>query len=435
MLMILVMVFTFIASQPCESRIMFVLPTLDQDTWTRYNNEVSALLGPLHLEVSTGEISPAQAAELFSSRLGEFLSSKQEFVKDQKENSSYTKHESTALKKARAAKNALRKKAFGKNSTKEDMQQFRQAVKTHNFLKKLDETKHKQKTSRHHESLYRKNFYKFAKNCTNGTLDQTPQGPTFSETEANTYYPTKYSQPNPVDLAALTWFPYLPIPASNPFNLEPIRPKHIKAILHSKKPTSAPGPDGIMYGILRKLPATHHVLATVFTKMLMEGDPPESWSKSTVTLIHKAGDTSDPQNFRMISLTSCVGKVFHQTMSDRISEYLLSNNYIDSSTQKAFLKGINGCIEHTFVMNELLANARNKKKTIHVTFFDLADAFGSVEHNLIFHTLQRNGLSKTVFSYVENLYSRLQGQVKGPSWTLQFQKGSFRVIHCLQPFF
>ena len=78
--------------------------------------------------------------------------------------------------------------------------------------------------------------------------------------------------------------------------------KDIKAILQTKKPTSAPGPDGIMYGILRKLPATHHILATVFTKLMKDGDPPVSWSCSSVSLIHKAGDTSDPQNFRMISV-------------------------------------------------------------------------------------------------------------------------------------
>ena len=29
-----------------------------------------------------------------------------------------------------------------------------------------------------------------------------------------------------------------------------------------------------------------------------------------------------------------------------------------------------------------------KKKTIHVTFLDLADVFGSVEHNLINYTLK-----------------------------------------------
>ena len=34
-----------------------------------------------------------------------------------------------------------------------------------------------------------------------------------------------------------------------------------------KSPNSAPGEDGLLYGILYKLPSLHHVLATLFTKM------------------------------------------------------------------------------------------------------------------------------------------------------------------------
>ena len=83
-------------------------------------------------------------------------------------------------------------------------------------------------------------------------------------------------------------------------------------------------------------------------------------------------------------------------------------------------------------MNELLANARQKTNTIHVTFFDLADAFGSVEHNLIHHTLQRNGISSSICDYVENLYSRLQGQLKdlgGYPRLLTSKEESFKVTH------
>ena len=156
-------------------------------------------------------------------------------------------------------------------------------------------------------------------------------------------------------------------------------------------------------------------------------------------MIHKAGETSDPQNFRMIaSIALTFGKIFHQIMSDRISKYMLSNNLIDSSTQKAFLKGINGCVEHISVMNELLSNARIGKKTIHVTFFDLADAFGSVEHNLIHHTLLINGLPGTICKYIKNLYSRLQGQIKGPvgSHPHLISKGAyFKVTRYLRRFF
>ena len=160
-----------------------------------------------------------------------------------------------------------------------------------------------------------------------GTLDKKPVVPTFTDLHTNTYFPFKYGNPHPADLQALNWFPYLPKHDEDfsvqPFNLDPVRSKDVKATLSKKSATSAPGPDGIMYGILRKLPATHHILATIFTKLLNTWDPPQSWSNSFVTLIYKAGDTTDPQNFRMIALTSCVGKLFHQILSERISSYML----------------------------------------------------------------------------------------------------------------
>ena len=249
-------------------------------------------------------------------------------------------------------KNALRKKAFGSNATDEDRKAFRQAVKAHNYLKRMDDNKWKSRTSRHNEKQYHKNFWKFSKQCVNGNIGQSNVSPTFDANLANQYFPQKYSTPNPIVIDNLSWFPYLPVQldARIGFNLDPVRPRDIRLILKNKKATSAPGPDGLMYGIFRKLPATHRFLATLFSKLLVTGDPPSSWSKSEVTLIHKAGDTDKPENFRMISLTSCVGKLFHQILSDQIANYFLRNKFIDPETQKAFLKGINGCMEHTFVI-------------------------------------------------------------------------------------
>ena len=80
-------------------------------------------------------------------------------------------------------------------------------------------------------------------------------------------------------------------------------------------------------------------------------------------------------------------------------------------------------------MRELIADVRARKRTIHVTFFDLADAFGSVEHNLIDFTLRRNGIPESVCDYVKNLYSRLEGRVKSKEWTskpFMFKGGVFQ---------
>ena len=394
-------------------------------------HELNTLLGPLHYDIASESITPAEGEEQFIALVQDFLSSKQEFAMKRNGQAGYIEHASNTLKKARSVKNALRKKAFGSNATDEDRKAFRLAVKAHNYLKRMDDNKRKSRTSRHHEKQYHKNFWKFSKQCVNGNIGQSNVSPTFDANLANQYFPQKYSTPNPIVIDKLSWFSNLPVQldARIGFNLDPVRPRDIRLILKNKKATSAPGPDGLMYGIFRKLPATHRFLATLFSKLLVTGDPPSSWSKSEVTLIYKAGDTDKPENFRMISLTSCVGKLFHQILSDRIANYFLRNKLIDPETQKAFLKGINGCMEHTFVMNELLANARNKKRTFHATFFDLADAFGSVEHNLIHYTMKRNRIPDPVCLYVENLYSRLQGEIRGPGWRsdpFSFRRGVFQ---------
>ncbi len=159
--------------------------------------------------------------------------------------------------------------------------------------------------------------------------------------------------------------------------------------------------------------ATNHFMGTMFSKLLLSGDPPESWSSTRISLIYKANDTNDPGNFRMISLTCTVGKLYHQIMANRTASFLISNNVIDPSMQAAFLQGINSCIEHTQIMHEILAHARNKNKTYQVTYFDPTDAFGNEERELIYLAMQRNGLPPVVIQYVKNLYSRLEGYVQG----------------------
>ena len=111
------------------------------------------------------------------------------------------------------------------------------------------------------------------------------------------------------------------------------------------------------------------------------------WISSKLT--NKKGPTRIPSNFRMIALTSCIGKTYHLLLEKRFASYLTDNNYIDKTLQKAFLPGINGCIEHNITLDEIISQAKTKKKTMHITFFDLEDAFGSVPHSLILHTLKR----------------------------------------------
>jgi hypothetical protein len=64
-------------------------------------------------------------------------------------------------------------------------------------------------------------------------------------------------------------------------------------------------------------------------------------------------------------------------------------------------------MDHNFVLQELLAYARKKKKMLHCMFFDLADAFGSVSHNFIKIFLEKFRFPPQIV----NVYSQLNGSV------------------------
>ena len=87
----------------------------------------------------------------------------------------------------------------------------------------------------------------------------------------------------------------------------------------------------------------------------------------------------------MISLISSIAKTYHLLLAKRLTKFLTVNNYNDE--KKAFLPGINGTIEHNVVLEEIISQAKTNKKTVRVTFFDSADAFGSVPHPLIIQGL------------------------------------------------
>ena len=184
------------------------------------------------------------------------------------------------------------------------------------------------------------------------------------------------------------------------------------------------GYDDIVYTYLVKMPSLHKALATAFTRIRDEGVAPDSWGASKIILLKKNHEDSDhePTNFRMISLTLNIGKLYHTLESQRTMQFMLENKYLDPSAQKAYIDGINGCVEHVIVVQEVLQHVKLHKKTMHLTGFDLEDAFGSVPHMLIPHVMSHYYLPKPIITYITSLYTKLQGKVCTKEWETEFFK-------------
>ena len=72
------------------------------------------------------------------------------------------------------------------------------------------------------------------------------------------------------------------------------------------------------------LPFIKHTLVKVFNKLLF----PLSWTEGIIIPIHKQGSSTDPNNYRGITLNSCLGKLFCHVLNTRISNDLENRSYL-----------------------------------------------------------------------------------------------------------
>ena len=416
----------------------FVVPSLVENSEIkRLDRELKQRLAPLHHLIS--QCTDPEDLKLLGNRvsivISTFCSENSELFAENvpKHSSKFVSHQNKTIAELESLKKTLRKEAFKEGAGPDKRKEFYETIKAISDLKAKEKFTQDLKTGAYQEKQFNKNKFKFAKEIVKDTFGKETVGPAFSEQTANQHYPATYSQSMQVNLPDLHWFPPVlasPVdPTFVPFETSHFRPRDVRSVLANSNKKSAPGPDGVSYSVLHKLESTHHLLATLYTKVLTMGCPPPSWSESVVKLLHKKGDPSDPSNFRMIALSGCIGKTFHLLLNQRLTSFLLNNNLVDPAMQKAFLPGINGCIEHNMAMEEVIKNARKNKRTAHITFFDLEDAFGSVPHNLIMETLRRNHVPDNICSYMSSFYSNCRAVVETQSWRSQpfpFRRGVFQ---------
>ena len=235
-----------------------------------------------------------------------------------------------------------------------------------------------------------------------------------------------YSAPDePIDTS---WW----IPLAEPdfeMNDSPVFPRDVRRIVSKMSSFSAPGPDGIQPLAIKRLPAYQHVLATLFSRILQTGEIPPTWHQGRVIFIYKKGDSNDISNYRPITLTSVVSKVFNSILNARLCEFVKSNGYIDQSIQKGFQRGIHGCTEHTIVLKRLIDIAKKRKHAAHIAWLDIANAFGSVPHDVMIRTLEHIHAPTWLITYIRNFYNNISVTGKTSHYTtprIDIKRGVFQ---------
>jgi len=178
--------------------------------------------------------------------------------------------------------------------------------------------------------------------------------------------------------------------------------------------------NGITYVPYKKCIALLKFVVRLGRKIWKRKDIPLDWARAYIILLAKSQDLANISEFRPIAITSTSGKIFFSVISDRLQFFMIQNNYISREIQKGFLFGVPGCLEHSFTLMEALKEAKELNRQIVISWIDLANAYGSVRHNLIQFALNWYHVPILIQQLIFDYYEKLCAMIKTKEWATGF---------------
>ena len=125
---------------------------------------------------------------------------------------------------------------------------------------------------------------------------------------------------------------------------------------------------------------------------------PSSMKLGIITPIHKGGSRSDPKNYRPVSLTSHIIKIFERITVKKLVEYLERNNLLNNG-QHGFRKK-RSCLSQLLEHYQALVEALENREVAEVIYLDFAKAFDKVDHGVLMRKLRKLGIGGLLIKWI-----------------------------------
>ena len=176
-------------------------------------------------------------------------------------------------------------------------------------------------------------------------------------------------------------------------------------------PNKSPGPDGLHPKLLKSCSTTlANPLRILFEKTLFEGILPDDFKIAEVRPIFKKGVTSNPGNYRPVSLTSVICKLFETFIKNALNSHLLHNNIL-SDVQFGFVSGRNTITQLLTTINDWMHDLDNDS-SIDAAYMDFRKAFDTVPHQRLLKKLQAYNIQGPILNWITSFLTNRSQFVK-----------------------
>jgi hypothetical protein len=190
-----------------------------------------------------------------------------------------------------------------------------------------------------------------------------------------------------------------------------ITPEEVIKSINEVKWGKSSGTDLILNDMLKAIKTQIEPMITkLFNIVLKQGKYPSQWGEGIITSLYKSGEQDDTNNYRGITITSCLGKLYNRIMNSRLYEYRQENKQ-GCREQIAYQKD-SRTTDHIFVLQTLIDKYIKHKKPLFVCFVDMKKAFDSVLHQSILVKLLKAGINGNFYSIIQDMYKNTKLSAK-----------------------
>ena len=137
---------------------------------------------------------------------------------------------------------------------------------------------------------------------------------------------------------------------------------------------------------------------------------PTSYKLCDIVPLHKKDSKSIPANYRPVSLTSHVAKVFERVLRKKMVKHLETNDLL-CNNQQGFRSG-RSCLTQLLHHFDDVFEALMNNQDFDSIYLDYAKAFDKVDHKILLEKLKLYGIHTTLINWIDNFLSvRMHGVI------------------------
>ena len=179
--------------------------------------------------------------------------------------------------------------------------------------------------------------------------------------------------------------------------------QEVMSVIQSLKPGKAAGHDGLVNEALKNAPPIFHQhLTTLYNRVMNKSQVPKAWNRGRVVLVHKKGDSSVLNNYRPVTVLTCMNATYSKVINARLTE-VVERHRLLGEIQNGFRKDRSGS-DSSFILNSIVWKSLAKKRKVHLSFMDLQKAYDSVDRKVLWQKMKQLGFGGRFLDAIKCLY-------------------------------